>query len=114
MPQTVGISALSVAANATSAEQLNNTLLNRAPGNGVITIAARASVTGLNIQFAVGETIVANDTVIPFTGTAGGLSLLDHVVLQTGARAFSQLSLRFRNTTGGAITVDSLIKFNEV
>lgn len=111
MPQTIAVSALSVAANAQSTDQLSGTLLERAPSTGVVTIAAKASVTGLNMTFIVGETTVVNDTVIPFTGTAGTLSLIDNVFVQTGVVAFSKMILRFRNTTGGAITVDAIVQF---
>lgn len=114
MPQTVGISALSVAANSVSTERLSGTLLETAPQTGALRIFAKASATGLNLSFSAGGVTVMDDQVIPFTGTAGTLTINENMVLETGVVAGSRLQLRFRNTTGSAITVDALIQFTEM
>lgn len=113
MPQTVAISALSVAANTTSAEQLNGTLLEMAPSRGIVMVAMKASATGLNATMSAGTELVVNDQIIPFTGTAGTISQVDNTYIKFGVMAGAKLQLRFRNTTGGAITVDAIVNFQE-
>lgn len=101
-------SALSVAANAKSADQVSGQY--QYVGRGKFTLVARASATGLNTTCQVGGVAVVNDQVIPYTGTAGGISTQDNVVasqVMPGGR----VELTFRNTTGAAITVDSVLYF---
>lgn len=101
--------ALSVAANAKSADQVSGQY--QYVGRGRFTLAARASATGLNVTCAVGGISIVNDQAIPYTGTAGALDLSAHVIasqVMNGGR----VELTFRNTTGAAITVDSLLLFD--
>jgi len=102
-------SALSVAANAKSAEQVAGTYQH--VGAGVFTLVARASATGLNVTSTIGGVALANDLAIPYTGTAGGLDASAHVIaaqVLPGGRA----ELTFRNTTAGAITVDFMLFYD--
>lgn len=102
-------SALSVAANAKSTDQVSGQY--QYSGKGKYTLATKASATGLNLTCAVGGISLVNDLAIPFTGTAGTISLADNVLvsqLMNGGR----VELTFRNTTGGAITVDSQLLFD--
>lgn len=101
-------SALSVAANAKSTNQVTGTYENI--GKGKVTLIAKASGTGLNATLLVGGIPIVNDLVIPGTGTAGTIDVSANVVASqvvNGGRA----EMYFRNTTGGALTVDSLLYF---
>ena len=100
--------ALSVAANAKSADQVAGTY--QFIGKGKITLVNRGSATGLNTTCLVGGIALVQDQPIPYTGTAGALSINDHIMssqVMNGGR----VELTFRNTTGGALTVDSLLLF---
>ncbi len=102
-------SALSVSANAKSADQVSGQY--QYSGRGKYTLAVKASATGLNVTCAVGGIALVNDLAIPFTGTAGTISLADNVLvsqLMNGGR----VELTFRNTTAGAITVDSQLVYD--
>jgi len=110
-PQTVTGSALSVAANATSVEQLSGSLLETAPATGAIQLYAKASATGLNMSFSADGTTTIDDQVIPYTGTAGSITRQDNLINAFGVTMGSRLQLRFRNTTGSAITTDFLVDF---
>ena len=101
--------ALSVAANATSTEQVQQSTYQFIPFAGMVTLAARGSATGLNIQLAAAGQTLCNDQAIPYTGTAGAISVLDHEVVQFPVEAGSRCELRFRNTTAGALTVDYIL-----
>lgn len=105
----VNATALSVAANATSSEQVQTSTYQFVPFTGVATLAARGSATGLNIQLAAGGQTLCNDQAIPYTGTAGAISLIDHEVVTFPVEEGSRIELRFRNTTAGALTVDYLL-----
>lgn len=101
--------ALSVAANAKSADQVSGTY--QFVGKGKITLACRGSATGLNVSCKVGGISLVDDQAIPYTGTAGALSSNDHIMtsqVMNGGR----VELTFRNTTAGALTVDSLLLFD--
>jgi len=100
--------ALSTAANTKSADLVTGTY--QFVGKGRITLAARGSATGMNATVLVGGIALINDQPIPYTGTAGALSVNDHVVcsqVMNGGRVEYSL----RNTTGGALTTDSLLLF---
>lgn len=99
-------SALSVAANAKSAEQVSGDY--EFVGRGVFTIIAKASATGLNVTCKVGGISLVDDKAIPFTGTAGTIDTAANVVASQVLNG-GRVSLTFRNTTGGAITADSLV-----
>jgi len=101
-------SALSVAANGKSADQVSGQYQH--VGRGKFTLISRASATGLNTTCAVGGINLVNDQVIPYTGTAGGVSATDNVVASQ-VMAGGRIELFFRNTTGAAITVDSILYF---
>ncbi len=101
-------SALSVAANAKSAEQVSGQY--EFVGRGVFTLIAKASATGLNISSSVGGISLVDDKPIPFTGTAGTLDTSANVIasqILNGGR----VSLTARNTTVGALTLDSIVMF---
>jgi len=104
-------SALSVSANSTSAEQVSGTYEFTGPGR--YSLWAKASATGMNVTCIVGGTILANDSAIPFTGTAGTLDTSANPMLSQ--RLFglnSKAELKFRNTTASAVTVDFLLMWD--
>lgn len=101
-------SALSVAANSKSAEQVTGTYQNIGPG-GVI-LVTKASATGLNVTLTCGGVPLVNDQIIPYTGTAGTISLNDNVLISQLVEG-GKLELTFRNTTGGAVTVDYMLLY---
>ena len=104
--------ALSVGANATSAEQVQTSTYQFVPFTGIATLAARGSATGLNIQLAAAGQTLCNDQAIPYTGTAGAISVLDHEVVQFPVEQGSRIELRYRNTTAGALTVDYILSLD--
>lgn len=107
---TVSESALSVAANAKSTDRLNGSNLEVMPFDGEGQLSARASATGLNVSLIAGGEVVIDDQPIPYTGTAGGLSIRDNLMDDPLIAGGAKLQLFFRNTTGAAITVDYVLK----
>lgn len=101
-------SATSVAANAKSADQVSGQY--QYVGRGKFTLVARSSATGMNTTCNVGGVALVDDKIIPYTGTAGAMDVTAHVVvsqIMPGGRC----ELYFRNTTGGALTVDYILYF---
>lgn len=105
----VNATALSVAANATSAEQVQTSTYQFVPFSGTAYLASRSSATGLNVQCAAAGQTLCNDQPIPYTGTAGAISVVDHELISFPVEEGSRIELRFRNTTGGALTVDYVL-----
>lgn len=101
-------SAVSIAANIKSADQVSGQYQH--VGRGKFTLIALASATGMNLICAVGGINLVNDSVIPFTGTAGGIDATANVmtsqVLEGG-----RVELFLRNTTGGTLTTDFILFF---
>lgn len=70
-----------------------------------ITLVTKASATAPNVTLMVGGVPVVNDQKVPFTGTAGTISVADNVMVSqpvSGGRA----ELYFREVAGGTPTVD--------
>lgn len=100
--------ALSTAANTKSSDLVSGTY--QFIGKGVVTLAAKGSATGMNVTLLVGGVALVNDQPIPYTGTAGTISVRDNVIaeqLMQGGR----VELYLRNTTGGALTTDVIVGF---
>jgi len=100
--------ALSTAQNTKSGDLVTGTY--QFVGKGTISVAARGSATGMNITVLVGGVAIVNDQAIPYTGTAGALSIRDHVVAEQ-LMAGGRVECYIRNTSGGALTTDLLIGF---
>lgn len=101
-------SAVSVSANSKSADQVSGTY-QYLPFDATLTVAARSSATGMNLQlFGAGQAIL-NDLNIPWTGTAGALTLKDHVIASVTVAAGTRPEFFLRNTTGGALTADFIV-----
>lgn len=102
-------SALTVNANSVSADQVSGTYQFTKPG--YYTLVAKGSATGLNVSLIVGGIAVVSDQPIMFTGTAGTISVKDNVMFYhflNGGRT----ELKFRNTTGGGLTVDFQLQWS--
>lgn len=101
--------ALSTAANTKTADLIAGTY--QFVGKGKVTLVARGSATGMNVSLLVGGTALVNDQAIPYTGTAGALSTVDHVVASQVMNG-GKIELNLRNTTGGALTTDLIVYFD--
>lgn len=101
--------AVSVAANTKSADQVSGTY-QFLPFDAEVTIIARGSATGMNVLlFANGQALM-NDQSVPYTGTAGAISEMDHEIASFPIPAGSRVEFYLRNTTAGALTTDYLVK----
>ncbi len=109
----VSATGLSVAANATSAEQVQTSTYQFVPFTGTAFLAARASATGMNVTLAAAGQVLQNDQPIQSFGTSGALSVIDHETVSFPVAEGSRIELRFRNTTGGAVTVDYTLQLEE-
>jgi len=100
--------AVSTAANTKSADQISGTY--QFIGKGKLTLIAKGSATGMNLQLLVGGVPLVNDQAVPYTGTAGTISINDNIVAsqQVGG---GRVEFYLRNTTGGALTTDYLVLF---
>jgi len=101
--------AVSTAANTKSSDLISGTY--QFIGKGKVTVIAKGSATGMNITCLVGGIALVNDNAIPYTGTAGTISVNDNVMtsqVMNGGR----VELYLRNTTGGALTTDYLVYFD--
>lgn len=101
-------SAVSVAANSKSSDQVTGR--NQYVGKGRIQVIAKNSATGTNMTLNVGGVALMDDNIIPYTGTAGTLSVNDNVLIDQVV-AGGRVELFLRNTTAGALTTDFLIYF---
>ena len=101
-------SALSTAANVKTADLVSGR--NQYVGKGRIQVIAKSSATGMNCTLNVGGVALADDNIIPYTGTAGTISVNDNVVVDQVV-AGGRVEFFLRNTTGGALTTDYLIYF---
>ena len=77
---------------------------------GRIQVIALSSAIGNNITFNVGGVPLADDQVIPFTGTTGAMNVKDHIVIDQ-VIAGGTAELYIRNTTVGGLTCDYAIYF---
>lgn len=100
--------AVSTAANTKSADQVSGTY--QFVGKGKITLIAKGSATGMNVSLYVGGIAMVNDNAIPYTGTAGTISVNDNV-MASQVMAGGRVELYLRNTTGGALTTDYIVYF---
>jgi len=103
--------AVSTAANTKSADQVSGTY--QFVGKGKVTLVAKGSATGMYITCSVGGVALVNDAAIPYTGTAGTVSINDNI-MASQVMAGGRVELYLRNTTGGALTTDYLVLFEPV
>lgn len=101
-------SAVSTAANTKSADQVTGR--NQYVQKGRLQLIAKSSATGMNCALSVNGVPLIDDQIIPYTGTAGTISVNDNVVVDQVV-AGGRVEFYLRNTTGGALTTDYLIYF---
>lgn len=100
--------AVSTAANTKSSDQVTGR--NQYVGKGRLQLIAKGSATGMNVTLNCGGVALVDDNAIPFTGTAGTISVKDNVMVDQVV-AGGRVELFLRNTTAGALTTDYLVYF---
>lgn len=100
--------ALSTAANTKTADLVSGQY--EFVGKGVFTLACLGSATGMNVELRIGGITIIGDQPIPWTGTAGSISIADNVMASQQLNG-GRVELFLRNTTGGALTTDLLLLF---
>jgi hypothetical protein len=98
----------STAANTKSADLVTGR--NQYVGKGTITLIAKGSAAGMNCTLNVGGVALIDDLPLPSFGATGGLSALDSEVLSQVV-AGGRVEFFLRNTSGGALTTDYIVKF---
>ena len=93
----------SVAANTQTANLLSGTALEFMKRPYKLVIAATASAIGLKMTLIVGDEIQVDDQSIPVATTFPEAD--KHAVFDSGAAPGDRIVLRFRNSTGAAITL---------
>ena len=101
--------AFSVVANAKSVDLVSGQY--EFVGRGKFTLACLGSATGMNVELRIGGVTIIADQPIPWTGTAGGLSISDHVMASQTTKG-GRVELFLRNTTGGTLTTDLILLFD--
>lgn len=99
---------VSVSANSKSADRVSGQYQH--VGKGKFTLIAFPSATGMNITASVGGINLVNDEPAPYFGTTGSMDASAHVVTSQVLNG-GRVELFFRNTTGGAITVDYVLLY---
>lgn len=93
----------SVAANAKSTDQVSGQY--QFIGKGNLNFWALSSAVGLNCTLKVNGVSIIDDKPFAFFGTTGALSKTDNLLVSQLVQG-GRVELFFRNTTGGALTVD--------
>lgn len=101
--------ALSTAANTKTADLVSGQY--EFVGKGKFTLAVLGSATGMNVELRVGGVTIIADQPIPWTGTAGTLSISDNVMASQTLNG-GRVELFLRNTTAGALTTDLILLFD--
>lgn len=86
---------------------------NQYVGKGRIQFIARgsaAAATGIRATLNVAGVSLVDDQLVPFAGTAGALSVNDHMLMEQVV-AGGRVECFFRNDSAGTLTVDYLILF---
>lgn len=104
----------SIAAGATF-DPLDNWNYQYVPQGGVISILHRATAVGLLATIVSGSDQLMQEAPVPAGGTAGQIPSQFAVppVTDPVSRG-DRISIRYRNPTGGAITVDGIIDYTPV
>jgi hypothetical protein len=100
--------ALSTAANTKSADQISGQY--QFIGKGQLTMYALASDTGLKCTLKVNGVAIIDDEDMCMFGTSGTLSKINNELVSQSV-AGGRVELFFRNTTGGALTVDYILEY---
>ena len=99
MPTMQG--SISVAANGVSANVLAGEIYEFMPANSQVVLSCTGAAIGLNVTFLAGGVSLINDQAI---GLQNRFPIIpDDIITQEMIPANARLSLKFRNTTGGAL-----------
>lgn len=101
--------AVSTAANTKSSDQISGTY--QFIGRGKLTLVAKGSATGMYVTLLVAGVAIVNDMAIPYTGTAGTISINDNIIAAQNVNG-GRVEFYLRNSTGGALTTDYLVLFD--
>lgn len=105
------VNVLSLTTGTKSADQVTGS--NQYIGKGRIQLAARQSATattGIRVTLKVGGVAIVDDQLVPFAGTAGALSIREHMFVDQVVSG-GRVELTFRNDSGGTLTVDAALLF---
>jgi hypothetical protein len=91
---------ISVAANSVSANVLSGQKYEFVAPGANVTLSATGSATGLRASFDCGVLMIDDQAI----GLQNRFPLIPDDVLQTGPVAGGRMILKFRNSTGGALT----------
>jgi hypothetical protein len=100
------VQGLNVAANSVSANVLAGQLYEFISRAMPVLLAATSSAVGINVTFLVGGVAIVNDQPI---SQANRFPILPDDIVTAVRRARGRLVLTFRNTTGGALTVNASV-----
>ena len=106
MADVMADSALSVAANAVSSNVYAGKVVEFVMRPSIVRVRVSASAAGLNATLIIGGRVVVNDQ--PINSSNRWPILPDDLLTEHAAVAGSRLVLTFRNTTGGALTVNHM------
>lgn len=82
------------------------------PRPGVIKVLHRATATGLVATITSGSDQLLQEAPVPAGGTAGQTpSEFNVAPIVDGVQAGDRQAIRYRNPTGGAITIDGIIDY---
>jgi hypothetical protein len=100
--------ALSTAANTKTADLVSGTY--QFIGKGKVTLVGKGSAVGMAATLLVGGIALIQDNIIPYTGTAGTVSVNDNIIASQTVQG-GRVEFYLRNTTGGALTTDYILLF---
>lgn len=103
---------LSVAANAVSANVLAGLLYEFLPANAKVALFATGSAIGLRVTLNIGGEQIVDDSGISIQNRVPIIP--DDLVVADGGRRGERMILRFRNTTGAALTAFWTLQVNPV
>ena len=101
---------VSIAANSVSGNVLSGELFEFLPGQASITLLAVAAAAGIRVTFTLGGQVLINDQ--PISAANRFPITPDDILTVIGGFQGERLFLEFRNTTGGAVTVDYAVKID--
>jgi len=99
----------SVAANTKTADRVSGQYEN--VGKGKVSLVTLPSATGMTVTLSIGGVTIINDQPVPWFGTTGAMDLSAHV-MASQLISGGKIEMFFRNTTGGALTVDYQLMFD--
>lgn len=101
-------SSVSVGANAVSANVLAGEMFEFLPRTTIVAIYATTSATGLRATYSLGGEVQADDVGISEQNRVPVIP--DDLLIKVGGRQGERQVLKFRNTTGGALTARYLLQ----